>query len=151
MSKPAILIDCEESHTQLDVNLIKICRKQYCVHVFGPANKLNQLKQHFYDKHITFHEKAERSQPTSTERSNFPATIWRLFKRKLHSYRSIKRDACTFKDMLKRHRINSVIISTASSIYYLGLTEILDKPAYKQEKGDKRKDKSAKKTKHPLQ
>ncbi len=34
---------------------------------------------------------------------------------------------------------------------YLGLTEILDKPAYKQEKGDKRKDKSAKKTKHPLQ
>jgi len=34
---------------------------------------------------------------------------------------------------------------------YLGLTEILDKPAYKQEKGDKRKDKSAKKTKQPLQ
>jgi len=45
------------------------------------------------------------------------------------------------------------ILKTAAPILvnYLGLTEILDKPAYKQEKGDKRKDKSAKKTKHPLQ
>jgi len=119
MSNPAILIDCEESHTQLDVNLIKICRKQYCVHVFGPAKKTNQLKQYLHDEHIMYHEKAERSQAIFVERSDFPTTIYRLFKRKLHSYRSIKRNANTFRDIMKRYRINSVIFSTASSIYYL--------------------------------
>jgi len=46
-------------------------------------------------------------------------------------------------------QINHHIITNGN--IYLGLTEILDKPAYKQEKGDKRKDKSAKKTKQPLQ